>query len=168
VPVSAPVIVRHCVEGNAVYSQRMSWLTPTRRVDGPGGQSWEIYVTRGVSPGWRLADYLGATDSGFAGADPVTWPLAALYELPMLLLSEIVWPLLRFVVTLPLTLVRAKRSRIRMVEAIAFYPHETRHAWTTTPAQVGRVVDEVAAALAGGHFARPAGASYLGERSESN
>lgn len=109
------------MEGNALYSQRMSWFRATRRVDGPGG-----------------------------------------------LVTQVLWPALRVVVTLPYTAGRALTARTRTVEAIAFYPHETRYAWTTTPAEVGRVVDEVAAALAAGRIARPAGAAYLGERHEAN
>jgi hypothetical protein len=138
----------------------MSWLRPTRRVSGPSGQEWEIYVTRGVSPRWKPAEYEEPTESELA-LTPVTWLLAAAVELPMLVATQVVWPLVRFVALLPFTGISSARSRTRLVEAVSFVPDE-RLAWRTAPADVPRVVDEVAAGLAVGKVPRPDGAVFLG------
>jgi hypothetical protein len=140
----------------------MSWLRAARRATGPTGQEWEIYITRGAFARWRPADYEAPTESEYA-LTPLTMILGVIAEIPLLILSQIVWPLIRFVVMLPVVGFQSARTGTRLVEAISYSPQE-RYGWRAAPDQVTQVVDEIAASLAAGHVPRPGGAAFLGHR----
>jgi hypothetical protein len=74
----------------------------------------------------------------------------------------LVAPLLRFVVLLPVSFVRGRRSRAVRVEAVSGFPQREVYLWTTTDDCVAGVLDEIAAGLAAGRFVQPEGAVYSG------
>ena len=89
-----------------------------------------------------------------------------LLELPFMLIS-VVWgmliaPLLRFVVLLPVSFVRGRRSRAVRIEAVSGFPQREVYLWTTTDDGVERVLDEIVGGLAVGKFVQPEGAVYSG------
>jgi hypothetical protein len=135
---------------------------PARKVTDPNGRDWEIYVSRSELPKWRPAggDYDNTVSSWW-------WlePLAhTILLLPLFLLYQIVVPLVRALAELPGIIVRGRRSGIRIVEAISFWPVKETYTWTTTGDHVERVVDQVARGLEQGEFAHPLGATFRGSR----
>lgn len=138
----------------------MGLLRPARTVTSPSGDDWEIYVSKTVLPAWR------GTDADDAGSDPSP----SLFDLPinfvLFFWANLVVPIARMVVLLPLAVVRGHRSRAVRVEAVTSFPHRQVLLWTTTDVHVARVVDEIVTGLAEGKIARPEGAFYSGpERS---
>ena len=134
----------------------MGLLRPARRVTTPAGDDWEIYVSKTILPTWRGSD---ADDAG-------SGPSPTLFDLPINLVlfvwANILVPLARMLVLLPLAVVRGRRSRAVRVEAVMSFPHRQVLLWTTTDVHVARVLDEIATGLAAGKVARPEGAFYSG------
>ncbi len=79
--------------------------------------------------------------------------------------SDLVMPIVRFVVLLPIAIVRGRRSGAVRIEAICFYPDRETRLWTTTPTLVASVLDEIAEGLAAGKVVQPVGAVYSGSHS---
>jgi hypothetical protein len=139
----------------------MGLLRPARRVTSPSGDEWEIYVSKTKLPAWRGSDADDAFDlSGYGSAQ------FDVLELPIMVIAfvwaNILVPLTRMLVLMPLAVVRGHRSRAVRVEAVTTFPHRQVVLWTTTDVHVARVVDEVAAGLAAGTFAKPEGAFFHG------
>jgi hypothetical protein len=138
----------------------MSLLRPSAKITDPSGEYWEVYVSKTILPSWRAAD----SDIAF----PEQWPTALiLLWLPLIVLnfvwSCVVVPLIRAAVLLPVAVARGRRSRTIRIEALRTFPREEVLLWTTTDADVGRVLDEVVGGLAEGKIVHPEGAVYLGE-----
>jgi hypothetical protein len=140
----------------------MGLFRPARTVTGPHGEYWELYVSKTALPAWREGKANGIEDG-------LGDPRGDLLALPLMLASA-VWglliaPLLRFLVLLPISVVRGRRSRAVRIEAVSGFPHPEVFLWTTTDDGVERVLDEVAAGLAAGKFVQPEGAVYSGRES---
>ena len=136
----------------------MGLFRPARTVTGPRGDYWELYVSKTALPAWREGKP-GASEHGFDDRSD-------LLALPFMLVSA-VWgmliePLLRFVVLLPVAVVRGRRSRAVRIEAVSGFPQREVFLWTTTDGRVDVVLDEIAAGLAAGKFVQPEGAVYSG------
>jgi hypothetical protein len=137
----------------------MGLFRPARTVTGPHGEYWELYVSKTALPAWREGKP-GRFEDGTGD------PRGDLLELPFMLVSAVwgmlVEPLLRFLVLLPVSFVRGRRSRAIRIEAVNGFPHREVYLWTTTDDGVERVLDEIVAGLAAGKFAQPEGAVYSG------
>lgn len=137
----------------------MGLFRPARTVTGPHGDYWELYVSKTALPAWREGR-AGSFEDGFPD------PRGDLLQLPFMLVGA-VWgmliaPLLRFLVLLPVAVVRGRRSRAVRIEAVSGFPQREVFLWTTTDDGVARVLDEIAAGLADGKFVQPEGAVYSG------
>jgi hypothetical protein len=139
----------------------MGLFRPARSVTSPSGDFWEIYVSKTKLPAWKGSDADDALNVTGYGAGPLS-----LLDLPivsiMFVWSNILVPLARMLVLLPLAVLRGRRSRAVRVEAVTSFPRKQVVLWTTTDVHVARVVDEIAAGLATGTFAKPQGAFYYG------
>jgi hypothetical protein len=131
----------------------MGLFRPARRVTGPRGESWELYVSKTALPAWRepsAADYDVDPRAGLVvGVVDAVW-------------GSLVYPLLRFVAALPFAVVRGRRTRAVRIEAVSWYPEKEVHLWTTTDVQARGVLDEIAGGLAAGRFVEPLGSVYAG------
>ena len=143
----------------------MSLFRPDRVVTGPDGREWEIYVSRYQLPGWKPSHYSSALDD-FGGAFYLArmMILFVVVEIPLFLIHNVLWPLLRFLLTLPWTLARGLRSKQIRVEAVTFYPWEESHLWVTTKDHVDEVIRQVVRGLRAGEVAQPLGAQFRGSR----
>jgi hypothetical protein len=132
---------------------------PARKVTDPNGRAWEIYVSRSDLPKWRPANRDFDDDAGYS-----LWLYAfSVLILPFVfLIYQVLVPLFRALWELPGLVVRGRRSGIRIVEAITFWPAKETYAWTTTGDHVERVVEQVARELEQGELARPLGATFRG------
>jgi hypothetical protein len=90
--------------------------------------------------------------------------LWALLALPLFLIYQVLTPIVRAVAELPGALLGGRRSGVRIVEAISWWPVKETYIWTTTGDHVERVVEQVARGLAEGELARPLGATFRGAR----
>lgn len=136
----------------------MSLFRPARTVTSPSGDYWELYVSKTALPAWRGSD---ADDIGFNARSGygLEFPLAVL----AFLWANIVVPLSRFLVLLPVAVVRGRRSRAVRIEALKTFPQREVLLWTTTDGHAPRVLDEIAAGLAQGKVVRPVGSVYTGQ-----
>ena len=138
----------------------MGLLRPARTVTTSSGDYWELYVSRTALPEWRQED-------GLQPGMEFTYGTVGFIELPLMVLSflwsSILLPLGRFVVLLPISIVRGRRSHAVRIEALSTYPKRQVLLWTTTDVHKDRVLDEIAAGLAQGKIVRPSGAVYAGE-----
>jgi hypothetical protein len=150
------------VAGPLVDTPRMGLFRPAATVTSPSGDHWELYVSKTALPAWKGTDaddvYLG----GQLNAD------IGLIELPLMILS-FVWanvlvPLARVAVLLPVAVARGRRSRAVRIEAVTTFPYRQVLLWTTTDAYRQQVLDEIVAGLARGTVVQPAGAVYSGAR----
>lgn len=137
----------------------MGLFRPARTVTGPHGEYWELYVSKTALPAWREREPSGLEyGSGDVRGD--------LLELPFMLVSALwgmlIAPLLRFVVLLPVSVVRGRRSRAVRIEAVSGFPQREVFLWTTTDDGAERVLDEIVTGLAAGKFVQPDGAVYSG------
>jgi hypothetical protein len=71
-------------------------------------------------------------------------------------------PLLRFLVVLPFSYARGRRSRAIRIEAVNNFPRREVLLWTTTDDQVESVLNEIATGLEEGKVVQPVGAVYSG------
>jgi len=134
----------------------MSLFRPARKVSCPNGDYWELYASKTVLPSWRER---GGMDSvGDPRADVVALPFAVLGAIWGMLVA----PLARFLVLLPIAIVRGRRSRAVRVEAVRTFPEREVLLWTTTDGRLDVVLDEIAAGLAAGKIVHPEGAVYSG------
>ena len=127
----------------------MSVFRPYAVIDGPRGQRWEIYVSRMPPPEWRRS---GRVDRARYGR------FALLVRIPQAIFNRLLWPL----VALPMAALAGMRSSTVRVEAMTHLPQHEIYLWTTTRGRERYVADEIAAALAVGAIAEPAGALYHG------
>ena len=130
-----------------------------RVIVAPDGTRWELYVVRYELPRWRPSDYEDAQAP--SSSQPAGLVFIAANAV-LSLVSDLLLPLLRMLVTMPFTLMRSSRSSRRRIEALTFWPHEERYVWETDAADVELVVAEIAAGLEHGTFAQPSEADYLG------
>lgn len=138
----------------------MGLFRPEATVTGPSGDYWELYVSKTALPAWRGTD----ADDFDPGGLNVTE--VGLIELPFMLLAtlwaNVLVPLARVAVLLPVAVVRGRRSRAVRIEAVTTFPTRQVLLWTTTDAYRQRVLDEIVAGLAQGKVVQPAGAVYSG------
>jgi hypothetical protein len=136
----------------------VSVLRPSRKVTAPDGTEWELYVSRFALPPWRPARY--------TGSDPITSApfelVLFLLSIPIFLVEQVAWPLLRFVLELPGAAVRARRTRTATGEAICFSPRKVSLVWTTSDDHSDRVLAQIADALIAGEQPQPLGARFAG------
>lgn len=140
----------------------MGWFRPRRTVRDPFGQEWELYVSRVAPPAWREAPStaLGVAPVGRLGAG--LFVIGLPFAFASFLWGGVLRPALRFAVLLPPAMLRGRRSNAVRIEAICFFPGREARLWTTTPDQVGSVLEEIARGLAEGRIVQPAGAVYSG------
>lgn len=140
----------------------MGLFRPARTVTTPSGDYWELYVSKTALPAWRegngfTPDFMPGTSAGYE---------VGLLELPLVMLSflwsNIVVPLARVLVLLPVSMVRGRRSHAVRIEALSTFPRREVLLWMTTDVHRDRVLDEIAAGLAEGKIVRPSGAVYSG------
>ena len=139
----------------------MGVFRAARQVTDPNGRHWEIYVSRSELPKWR------PLDRDYDNTVDYWWWAPVLYMvlfLPLFLAYQVLVPLFRALFELPGLILRGRRSGIRIVEAITFWPAKETYTWTTTGDHVQRVVDQVARGLEQGDFAQPLGATFRGSR----
>jgi len=139
-----------------------------RKVTGPSGQAWDLFVTRTPSPGWKAADIESPLDgfgiSGGYGGTPIGVFLEVLLAIPIFLVQDVLWPIVRFFAFLPFAAVKGRRSHAAWIEAINYYPQRETILWTTTTDQVESVLNEIAVGLEEGKIVHPVGAVYSGRR----
>ncbi|MGH2933411.1 MAG: hypothetical protein ACRDL2_02715 [Gaiellaceae bacterium] len=138
----------------------MSLFRPARTVTSPSGDYWELYVSKTTLPAWK------GPDSDDIVGPRVTPSLLDVFELPLVVLASL-WanllvPLARMLVLLPISVVRGHRSRAVRIEAMKTFPQREVLLWTTTDVHAPRVLDEIAAGLAQGKVVHPEGAVYAG------
>jgi hypothetical protein len=126
---------------------------PARTVTSPNGDYWELYVSKTALPSWRGSD---SDDITIDGLPDIPIAIAAA------LWANLLLPLGRMLALLPLAVVRGRRSRAVRIEAVKTFPTRQVLLWTTTDVHGARVLEEVAAGLAQGTIARPAGCVYAG------
>lgn len=131
----------------------MSVFQPTRRVRDPGGRDWEIYVFRIKLP---KRDPPGDSAFEYTRLHALGAVLWLLGQLPRLLV--------RVFYDVPLAALRALRSDEWTIEAIAWLPHQTVYAWTTTREYRGHVLAQVEGELARGDIPHPRHAVFHGVR----
>jgi hypothetical protein len=135
----------------------MSLFRPARKVSCPNGDYWELYASKTALPSWRQVG---------GGPDSTGDPRGDVLELPFVIVSALwgmlVAPLARFLLLLPLAVVRGRRSRAIRVEAVRTFPDREVLLWTTTEGRLEVVLDEIAAGLAAGKIVHPEGAVYSG------
>lgn len=129
---------------------------PEVTVEAPDGSSWEIYVSRVRGPQWRPWTY-----------EDLDLPVNSLPSLVVgslqFVIFDVVLPAISFVLRLPFAVLRSRRSRTWVVEAVSWWPHEQRFQWWVDAADRERVRDEVAKGIAEGRWAQPAGAVFNGQ-----
>ncbi len=134
----------------------MCLFRPARKVSGLGGDYWELYTSKTALPSWRQR---GGSDSfGDPRADLLALPFAVIGALWGMLIA----PLARFLVLLPIAVVRGRRSRAVRIEAVRTFPDREVLLWTTTEGSLEVVLDEIAAGLMTGRIVHPEGAVYSG------
>ena len=138
----------------------MGLFRPATTVTSPSGDFWELYVSKTALPAWKGTD---ADDINPAGMNATEF---GLLELPVMVLATIwanlIVPLARIAVLLPLAVARGHRSRAVRIEAVTMYPQRQVLLWTTTDAYRQQVLDEIVAGLAQGKVVQPAYAVYSG------
>lgn len=139
----------------------MSLFRPARTVTSPSGDYWELYVSKTALPAWRGSDADDAVDvSGYGSAQ------FDVLELPVMVLAffwaNLILPLARVVLMLPVAVVRGRCSRAVRIEALRTFPRREVLLWTTTDGHAPRVLDEIAAGLSQGKIVRPVGSVYTG------
>lgn len=130
-------------------------------MNAPNGDYWELYVSKTALPRWKGTDTDDAVDLSAYGSGPFE-----LFDLPFMV-AAFVWanilvPVTRVLVLLPIAVVRGRRSHAVRIEAVQTFPQRQVLLWTTTDVHRDRVLDEIAAGLAQGKIARPAGCVYSG------
>lgn len=134
----------------------MSLFRAARKISCPNGDYWELYASKTALPSWRER---GGSDSlGDPRADLLMLPFAVIGAIWGMLIA----PFLRFVVLLPVAVVRGRRSRAVRIEAVRTFPDREVLLWTTTEGSLDVVLDEIAAGLAAGKIVHPEGAVYSG------
>jgi hypothetical protein len=135
----------------------VSSLRPTRRIHGPDGREWEIYVYKLHLPHRPAPDptpfVMGPTLQG-AG-------ISALLDGIGYIVAWIPRLLLRVFVDLPAAAVRAARADEWIVEAISWAPFRTSYKWSTSGEVRRQVVALVEGALANGETPHPRNARLL-------
>jgi hypothetical protein len=134
---------------------------PARTVTGPSGDYWEIYLSKTALPAWKEGRSGGVDLTGNPRIDLLMLPVAVLG----VLWSQLVLPLLRFSVLLPVAVLRGRRSRAVRIEAVNNFPAREVLLWTTTEGFVDGVLDEIVAGLAAGKVVQPVAAVYSGRES---
>ncbi len=137
----------------------VGWFSPARKVTAPDGREWEIYVSQAPLPPWRPSAYQG---SAFGEAGTPFDVVVFLLEIPLFFFNQLLLPLVRFLVDLPSTALRGRRSQTVTIEAICFGPRNERWVWTAARDHRDRVVDQIAGAFARGEPAQPLGAEFKG------
>jgi hypothetical protein len=143
----------------------VSLFRPARVVTGPDGRLWEVYVSRFQTPGWKPSHYTSPADD-FGGAFYLArlMVLFLVVEIPLFVLHQLLWPLVRFVLLLPFTLARGLGAREVRIEAVTFYPWPESHLWVTARDRVGEVLEQVVRDLRVGDVAHPLAAEFRGSR----
>jgi len=138
----------------------MGLFRPATTVTSPSGDYWELYVSKTALPAWKGSD---ADDIDPGGLNTTE---VGLFEIPFMLLAflwaDVLVPLARVAVLLPVALARGRRSRAVRIEAVTTFPRRQVLLWTTTDTCRQRVLDEIVAGLAQGKVVQPEGAVYSG------
>lgn len=138
----------------------MSLFRAARTVTDPSGTYWELFVSKTTLPSWKQGDSsdVGPFGGRLVGFDILMLPFAAVGAL----WSVLVFPTLRFLALLPVSLVKGRRSRAVRIEAVTTFPEREVLLWTTTQDLVDGILDEIVAGLAAGKVVQPEGAVYSG------
>lgn len=139
----------------------MGLFRPARTVTGPSGDYWEIYLSKTALPAWKEGRSGGVDLTGNPRIDLLMLPVAVLG----VLWSQLVLPLFRFSMLLPVAVLRGRRSRAVRIEAVNNFPAREVLLWTTTEGFVDGVLDEIVAGLAAGKVVQPVAAVYSGRES---
>ena len=138
----------------------MGLFRPAAAVTSPSGDYWELYVSKTALPAWKGTD---ADDIDPGGMNATA---LGLFDIPFMVLgfvwANLVVPLARVAVLLPVAVVRGHRSRAVRIEAVKTFPQREVLLWTTTDAHRQRVLDEIVAGLAQGKVVQPEAAVYSG------
>jgi hypothetical protein len=139
------------------YVSSVSSLRPTRRLHGPDGREWEIYVYKLRLP-HRPAPDPAPFDLGpsLQGAG-----VSALLDGIVYVLAWIPRLLVRVFIDLPAAAFRAARADEWIVEAISWAPFRASYKWSTTGELRRQVVALVEGALASGETPHPRNARLL-------
>ena len=133
---------------------------PAATVTSPSGDYWELYVSKTALPAWRGTD---ADDINLGGMNTTE---IGLFELPFVFIAfvwaNLIVPLARVTVLLPVAVARGRRSRAVRIEAVTSFPHRQVLLWTTTDAYRQQVLDEIVAGLTRGKVVQPEHAVYSG------
>lgn len=134
----------------------MSLFRPARKLVGPDGIEWEVYVSRYEPPRWRSNDHY----DGFVLARPYA---AIETESPLAYLwNQMLRPLLLLPIELARVAAKGSRSRVVRIEAITYYPRRESLLWTTTTDHAERVLRQISAGLEAGDVVRPLGGVFVG------
>ena len=127
-------------------------------VDAPDGRTWEVYVNHVRGPRWREWAYDEAPYEAVNATEG--W---LVIEAVQFVVFGVVLPTISYVLRLPAAVVRSRRSRTWVVEAVSWWPHEERFQWWVDAGDRARVADEVVKGIAEGRWAQPAGAVFRGQ-----
>jgi hypothetical protein len=86
-----------------------------------------------------------------------------LLEIPLFVYHCILVPAFLYLLSLPAAAMRSRRSQTWTVEAVCWWPHEQRFRWSVESRNRARVTAEIAAGIAAGRWAQPAGAVFHGQ-----
>ena len=135
----------------------VSSFRPTRRIRGPDGREWEIYVYKVHLPPRPAPDpapfVMGPSLQG-AG-------ISALLDGIAYVVAWIPRIVVRVFVDLPAAALRAARSDEWIVEAISWAPFRASYKWSTKAESRKQIVALVEGALAGGETPHPRNARLL-------
>ena len=140
----------------------MRWFGPSTTITAPDGREWELYVNRFRGPRWQPRDYDSPTELLTWNRNP-SGGVLLLLEIPLFALNCILLPALGYVLGLPAAVVRSRRAKTWLVEAVSWWPHEQRFQWSVDAEMRDRVTREIATGIAEGRWAQPAGAVFHGQ-----
>jgi hypothetical protein len=144
----------------------MGAFRPARRVGGPAGKEWEIYVLRYRSPERRPGEDYGFEDDFII--IPRLFLASALMSVLSAIYHDILVPVISYPFVTAMAMLRGRRETTVWLEAICWDlpPYREHIVWSTTKEHAARVLDEIAAGLAAGNVAEPLGARLESRSSE--
>jgi hypothetical protein len=144
----------------------MGALRPARRVSGPAGREWEVYVLRHRLPE-RAGDPDGDYEDDLLGV-PILGAFALVSGAGAFVWHDLVAPTVRFSFESALELMRGRDDDRVWIEAICWdiAPYREHILWATTETHSPRVLDDVARGLEIGSVAEPFGATLESRSSD--
>jgi hypothetical protein len=119
-----------------------------KHVKSPDGLEWEVSATNFRAPRWRENSYDPWRDD--YNMDPFLWKVfATVVVLPIMI---VVVPALLFVFEYPVAIVRGLFTKVGWVEAVSWYPNETRITWRVAERRLLEIAQrDIANALTRGY-----------------